>query len=126
MELRKLNTNDIFKMTRMIRKIGLDGIKEYIGTVSAAKLSKAENIRDLGADIFIDLLSSIIEKLPDIENELCAFIGDICGKNAKEIEALPPAETVDIIYEIAHKEEFGDFFTAVSRFFAVTEKKKAK
>ena len=47
MELRKLNTKDIFAMVRMIRKIGLDSIKGCIGTLSAAKPGKSKNVREL-------------------------------------------------------------------------------
>lgn len=125
--MRKIITSDIFAMVRIIRKIGLDDIKSYIGAFSGMKLEKAENLREKGAEILIDVICSALSKLPDIEDDLCGFIGGICEKKAEEIEALPPAEFVDIIYEIVHKEEFGDFFTAVSRFFvSETKKKKAK
>ena len=126
MEMRKLNTNDIFKMVKMIGKLGLDNIKKYITAVNISN-SKNTNIREMGADIFIDIICLAAEKLPHIENDLCGFIGGICGKTPKEIGELPPAETENIIYDIAHKEEFGDFFTAVSRFFvSETKKKKGK
>ena len=125
--MRKIVTSDIFAMVRIIRKIGLDDIRSYIGAFSGMKLEKAENLREKGAEILIDVICSALEKLPEIEADLCGFIGGICEKKTEEIEALPPAEFVDIIYDIAHKEEFGDFFTAVSRFFALeTKKKKAK
>lgn len=125
--MRKIVTSDIFTMVRIIRKIGLDDIKSYIGAFSGMKLEKAENLREKGAEIFMDIICSALEKLPEIEADLCGFIGGICEKKAEEIESLPPAEFVDIIYEIVHKEEFGDFFTAVSRFFvSETKKKKVK
>ena len=125
--MRKIVTSDIFTMVRIIRKIGLDDIKSYIGALSDVKISKEKGIRETGAEIFMDIICSALEKLPEIEADLCGFIGGICEKKAEEIEALPPAEFVDIIYEIVHKEEFGNFFTAVSRFFALeTKKKKAK
>ncbi len=114
-------------MVRIIRKIGIDDIKSYVGAFSGMKIDKVKNIREKGAEIFIDMICSAVSKLPDIESDLCGFIAEICEKKAEEIESLPPAEFVDIIYEIVHKEEFGDFFTAVSRFFvSETKKKKAK
>ena len=125
--MRKIVTSDIFTMVRIIRKIGLDDIKSYVGAFSGMKIDNVKNVREKGAEILIDIICSALEKLPEIEADLCGFVAGICEKETKEIEALPPAEFVDIIYEIAHKEEFTDFFTAVSRFFvSETKKKKAK
>lgn len=114
MELRKINTSDIFALIGIIRKLGVDEIKKHLLILGN---TKGKNARETGTETILSLICLAIEKLPEIADDLCGFIGGICGKTADEIKALPPAETVELIEKITAKEEFGDFFTAVSRSF---------
>ncbi len=118
--LRKLNTGDIFKMIRIISKCGILEFKKCFLLGGIAKDNK--NIEEIGINVVLEIAGVIANNLPKCEKEIYAFLSGISGISEKEIEKLAPAETANMIYEIVHKEEFSDFFTAVSRFFPATAK----
>lgn len=118
--LRKLNTGDVFKMIRIISKCGISEFKKCFVLGGIAKDKK--NIEEIGFNALLEIAGIIADNLPKCEKEIYAFLAGISGLSEKEIEQLEPAETTNMIYEITHKEEFADFFTAVSRFFPQTAK----
>lgn len=118
--LRKLNTGDVFKMIRIISKCGISEFKKCFVLGGIAKDKK--NIEEIGFNALLEIAGIIADNLPKCEKEIYAFLSGISGIPEKEIEQLEPAETTNMIYELTHKDEFSDFFTAVSRFFPQTAK----
>lgn len=118
--LRKLNTGDVFKMIRIISKCGISEFKKCFVLSGIVKGKK--NIEEIGLNVILEIAGVIADNLPKCEKEIYAFLAGVSGLSEKEIEQLEPAETTNMIYEITHKEEFADFFTAVLRFFPQTKK----
>lgn len=119
--LRKLNTADVFKMIRIISKCGVSEFKKCFLLANAAK-SKSSSLEDIELAAMIEIVGVVADNLPKCEKEIYSFLSGVSGIGEKEIENLEPSETVNMIYEIVHKDEFSDFFTAVSRFFDQTAK----
>ena len=115
--LRKFNTSDVFKMIRIISKCGISEFKKCFMLAG-----KGKSVDEIGMIAMTEIIGIIADNLPKCEKEIYAFLSGISGIPEKEIEQLEPAETVNMIYEITHKDEFSDFFTAVSRFFPQTAK----
>ncbi len=113
--LRKLNTADVFKMIRIISKCGISEFKRCFLLGNIAKEKKDEE--SVGLNVAIEIAGIVADNLPKCENEIYSFLSGISGIDEKEIANLEPAETANMIFELVHKEEFSDFFTAVSRFF---------
>ena len=118
--LRKLNTADVFKMIRIISKCGISEFKKCFILGGIAKEKK--NIEEIGINVMLEIVGIVADNLPKCEKEIYSFLAGVSGISEKEIEKLEPAETANMIYEIVHKDEFSDFFTAVSRFFPQTAK----
>lgn len=113
--LRKLNTSDVFKMIRIISKCRISEFKRCFLLGNIAKENKDE--KSVGLNVMIEIAGVIADNLPKCESEIYAFLSGISGICEKEIANLEPAETANMIYELVHKDEFTDFFTAVSKFF---------
>lgn len=116
--LRKFNTGDVFRAASIISKCGLSEFKKCFMLSGINK----KNPEEIGFNVLIEMVGIVVDNLPKCEKEIYAFLSGISGIPEKEIEQLEPAETTNMIYEITHKEEFADFFTAVSRFFPQTAK----
>lgn len=131
-ELRELKSCDIFPMFKIMGKIGFKDLKERL-TVDKVKemmnLVKQDEKQDgqentsedlqtiLGFNVIFEVLDIILSNLPSCENEIYAFVASISGMTQKQVKDLPMVTFTEIIIEIIKKEEFKDFFKAVSRLF---------
>lgn len=120
-ELRRLNNTDVFKLIKIIRKIGINNIKECFTLADIAKGNA--DVKKVGEEVLFNILGIAVEKLPEIDSLLFDFIGGISNMTEKEISELEPADTLNIIYDIVNKEEFNDFFTAALKLFSLKKKK---
>lgn len=122
--LRKLNTGDIFKIIRIIRKFGIDEIRKCLNAVIYATEAKRTNKNDKNVfvAVIMEFIATAAEHLPDCEKEIYIFLGDLCNVNPEEIESLPPAETMKVIKKVVNMPEFSDFFTEVSNLFTTETK----
>ena len=70
----------------------------------------------IGISIAFDIGSVILNNLPKCQNEIFAFLADITGMKAKDIENATLPEFAEMIFEFVKKEEFRDFIGVVSRY----------
>lgn len=122
MEMRKLQSTDIFAMSQIIKKFGVEDFKKCFTTPEVMKLmaedkGKGTNADKIGFTIMFDLVSLIIGNLPKCENEIYKFLSDLTGEDTKTIEELPMDEFAELIIELVQKEEFKGFIKAVSKLF---------
>ena len=119
---RRLSTQDMFPMFKVISKLGIKefqangGIKDIaLRFVGEGK----ENINPtaLGLDIILEIASLIIENLPKCEAEIYQLLSQTSNLTVDEIKDQDMAITVEMIVDFIKKEEFGDFFKVVSKLF---------
>lgn len=119
-ELRTLNATDIFPMSTIISKIGINEFKTCFESDDVKKMIKAEgkgNEAVVGFAVALDIGGIILGNLYKCENDIYNFLGRIANVNVEEIKALSMAEFADLIIEIVKKPEFKDFFSVVSKLF---------
>lgn len=91
--MRQLITNDIFKMSRILKKMEIninpDGEDAVIGT---------------------QLIKQIAENLYLVQNEVNDFIGDLAGMSGEDFGKLPISESLKLIKEFKSLEGISDFF----------------
>ena len=80
MELRKLQSSDLFRMVRIINGIGFKTIKDSINVDEINKLRKGmtdENTDEItsqvGVSVVMSILGVVIENLPKVENDVYEF-----------------------------------------------------
>ena len=125
--LRALTADDMFPMFNIISGIG---IKEFKGVFeneavqeAIRKATNAEgedndtDVSALGVMIAFDVASVIFGNIPKCKDDIYQFLSGLSGMTKKEIAGLPMNTFFNMIVDVIKKEEFKDFFQAVSRLF---------
>ena len=120
---RKLSTQDIFPMFKLLNKIGIKDLKDnenlknvlfmFMGGTANGKV----DVSKLGIDIFLELASLITESIPKCETELYTLLASVAEVSVDDIKKQSPAVTFEMIVDFVKKEEFKDFFKVVSKLF---------
>lgn len=124
-ELRALTADDVFPMFQIISKIG---VKDFKSCFSSPEVQKAitgmasgegeqADLTSIGMSVAIDLAGLIISRLPDCKNDIYLLLSQLSGMSKDEIGALPMGTFVEMVIAVIQKDEFKDFFTAVSKLF---------
>lgn len=119
-ELRTLNATDIFPMSTIISKIGINEFKKCFESDEIKKLIKGQgkgNEAVVGVAVALDVGGVILGNLHKCENDIYSFLARIANVKVDEIKALSMGEFAELIIEVVKKPEFRDFFSVVSRLF---------
>lgn len=120
--LRNLEARDIFTIVRILGKIDF---KEIQG-IWTARNQSVEKLMELpeeereavaqaeSMNLGLALASVIIQNLPNCEQELYCFVGDLIGKKATAVAKMDPVDFMDVIIDILTMERFADFFKRAS------------
>jgi hypothetical protein len=76
-----------------------------------------EALTAVGMTIAFDLAGVIVSNLASCKNDIYALLSQLSGKPTKEIASLPMVTFMEMIIDVIKKEEFKDFFQAVSKLF---------
>lgn len=124
-ELRNLTADDMFPMFQIISKIG---VKEFKNCFEAPDVKKAleavssgkdgqDALAAVGMAVAFDLAGVIISNLPSCKDDIYLLLSQLSGMKTKDIASLPMVTFVEMIVAVIKKEEFTDFFQAVSKLF---------
>lgn len=117
-EFRKLNSKDIFPMSKLLNKIGIRKFKEAFQNDELTKLMSGEkNVEAIGVTVAFDLAGIILEALPNCENEIFDMLASVSNLKRKEIESLDMGTFFNMIVDFIKKPEFRDFISVVSKLF---------
>lgn len=124
---RPLSATDIFLMTKIIKKIGIKefkacfeggGIKDLILESAKGAKEKGENpdIISIGIGVALDIADVVLGNLHLCEDDIYRLLSQVSTLSVEEIKAPGNAVLfIDMLIEFFKKEEFRDFFKAVSR-----------
>lgn len=120
---RKLETQDIFPMFKLLNKIGIRDLKEnegmknvlfaFMGGTAKGKV----DVNKIGMDMFFELASLITENIPKCEAELYSLLASVANLKVDDIKKQSPAVTFEMIVDFIKKEEFKDFFSVALKLF---------
>lgn len=134
-ELRELKSSDIFPMFKIMGKIGFKDLKDRLTPDKVKELTSMfkqdetadadqkesvdadEQMMFIGFNVIFEVVEIIMNNLPNCEQEIYSFLAGLSGMKVKEVANLPLATFTEMIVEVLKKEEFKDFFKAVSRLF---------
>ena len=122
MELRKLQSSDLFRMVRIINGIGFNTIKDSINVDEINKLRKGmtdenadEVTSQVGVSVVMSILGVVIENLPKVENDVDEFCGSVAGIKPKDVAKMEMGEFMDLLVAIFKMDGFKDFFSRASK-----------
>lgn len=134
-ELRELKSSDIFPMFKILGKIGFKELKDRLTPDKVKELTSMfkqdetadadqkesvdadEQMMFIGFNVIFEVVEIIMNNLPSCEQEIYSFLAGVSGMKVKDVANLPLATFTEMIVEVLKKEEFKDFFKAVSRLF---------
>ena len=124
-QLRKLTSDDIFPMVKIVSLIGFKEFKNALDPklVSSFIDKSGEKTRDklataIGINATFEVAGIIMENLNKCKKEIYEFLASVSGLEEEKLKKeLSPAEFLRLIIDVIEKEEFKDFFKVVSKFF---------
>ena len=127
-ELRKLKSDDLFLLTKLLKKLGLKEIKEQLDPIKLGKLAtlmQSENknvnkenlIQQIGISVMMDIGQVVICNLDQCKSEINNILSSVSGMTEEEIEDLDFVPYCEMIVAFCKKEEFPDFIKVVSKLF---------
>lgn len=105
--IRDLKTSDIFKMSKILKKMGL---KKEID-VNDEKTKKEKTQKQVGAELVV----SIFENLHLAETEVNEFLAELTGYSAEEFSELSIVKTIEIIKEFKSISGLASFLDTASQ-----------
>lgn len=125
-KLRALAAKDIFSISKIIGKIGINNFKKCFSSdevkQAVASLSEEDKKNDNGATaigitVMLEVADVLFAHLPDCEKELYSFLADLSGLKVADIQAMPMVDFFEMVVEVIKKPEFGDFLKVASKLF---------
>lgn len=129
--LRKLNAEDVFIFSSILKQIGFkefksvldtDEIKGLVGSLgNKAEDAQAEektiSIEKIGITIMLDVAGIIIGNLECAKDSIYKLLSNLSGMTKDEIAALDMEVFVEMIIDVFKQEGFRNFFKVVSKLF---------
>jgi hypothetical protein len=98
--LRNLKTADIFKMSKILKKMGLK-----------VDAGEGKTQQQVGAELIL----SVFENIHMAEAEVNEFLADLAGMKAAEFAELPIEQTMEIMAEFKQIPGLASFFKTAGR-----------
>ena len=135
--LRPLKAEDVFLMTRIIGKIGInefkncidkDSLKEVINIFTGKSKDDAETKETSQEELLVsvglslapsmlDVANVIICNMEKCETDVYKFLANISDLSVEEIKKLGFVDFTEMVIDLVNKEEFKDFIKVVSKLF---------
>lgn len=119
---RKLSSEDMFLMCRILGKIGIKEFKncftgdEINALVAATKEGGEKALTAVGVSVFIDAVDIILGNIYKCENEIYQLLAQTSGMSVSDVKA-DALLFVEMLIDFFKKEEFPAFIKVVSRSF---------
>ena len=108
--MRKINTEDVFKMARIIKNTSITGNIKKAFSEGKKEGADAEQI---GIDVFMDIVCSCADE--SIEKKFYDLIGGITEKKPEDIKQQSLETTIDDIKRICEENNIINFFKSAAR-----------
>lgn len=114
-EFRKLTAADIFPLSTIISKLGVNKLKECFNP-EALKAGETD-ASALGMHVAFDIAGLVLENAEKCENDIYNLLSKTSNLTAEEIKEMSPGDFMKMLVAFIQKEEFKDFFRAASQLF---------
>lgn len=105
--MKKLVTSDLFKLTRILKEIGIkEELKKRVGT-------DEKDLEKVGADLVFEMLDLATEQ--KAESMIYDFFSSPFEMTSEEIANLPIAEMIDKLKQLAEENDLSSFFSSVAK-----------
>lgn len=123
-EFRELNATDVFVMSKIISKIGIneftgclehDAVKNMLASVTDGEKAN-ETASVVGISVVLEVANVIFSNLPKCESDIYQLLSQTSNLRVDEVKALSFVDFTKMILEFVKKDEFRDFIKVVLEF----------
>ncbi|SMC39397.1 hypothetical protein [Papillibacter cinnamivorans] len=107
--MRQLQTNDIFRMSRIFKKLSIKAADVEMETAEGKTPDNADE------KLALAVILKVVENLHLAQAEINDFLGDLVGITGEEFGVLPISETIQYIKEFKELDGIADFFARVGQ-----------
>ena len=124
-ELRNLEADDMFPMFQIISKIGIkefkacfesDAVKGAVANIADGKNNKTD-VAAVGMMIGLDIAGILMANIGKAKEDIYCLLSNLSGMTRDQIAKLPMLTFTEMVIAVVKKEEFKDFFQAVTKLF---------
>ena len=109
--LRRLKDRDLYPVLEIIGKVFPDDL----APIFVRLVTKESTLEELGAIAIMKLVVAVIRNIHVVHDELYAFLADVSGIPAAEIEEMEFGTSPSMIWDIVANEKNNSFFKVVSK-----------
>lgn len=123
---RQLKASDIGLMTKFVKKIGINKIKncfknDEIKNLMSGKSDNENLAMEVGIEIVTELIQIIVDVYDNCENELHELLSATSNLELEEVQNLGMEEFLDMLYDFFTKKEFMGFFKRVLKLLGMAD-----
>ncbi|MGL4484661.1 MAG: hypothetical protein ACRCUS_06890 [Anaerovoracaceae bacterium] len=117
--LRRISAEDVFTMSSIIGKIGVDEVLEALDVASLNKKSdmtpeeKEKELMQVGIQRAGKLAQVVLKNINKCKEQVFSFISNVSGMTDTEVRELEPAVFLEMLVDLFKKEEFANFMKVV-------------
>ena len=111
--LRRLKDKDLWPVLDIIGQV----FPGDLSTVFAQIMTGDKNVEQLGAEVVMKLVVSVIRNMNKVQDEVYALLSDVSGLTPEEIQDMEFGTTPLMIWDIVKNEKDASFFGVVSKSF---------
>lgn len=111
MEIRQLKTNDVFKMSKILKKIGVKVNPQSDEIDPKTGKRKDKTVEQLGGELMLQ----IVENMHLAQDEINDFMGGLVGLTKEQFGELPIDKTFEVIGQFKNIPGFISFFKAAGQ-----------
>ena len=123
-QFRQLNATDVFVMSKIISKVGIneftgclehDAVKNMLASVTDGEKAN-ETASVVGISVMLEVANVIFSNLPKCEGDIYQLLSQTSNLSVKEIKALSFVDFTKMVFDFIKKDEFKDFIKVVLGF----------
>lgn len=116
-ELRNLTAEDMFPMFQILSKIGVKEFRSCFEAEDIKKVSSEEgvDVQAVGLSVMLNIGGVILSNIGKCKEDIFQLLAQLSGMAKKDIANLPMNTFVEMVIDVFKKDEFKDFFQAVSK-----------
>lgn len=111
--LRRLKDKDLWPVLDIIGQV----FPGDLSTVFAQIMTGDKNIEQVGAEVVMKLVMSVIRNMNKVQDDVYALLSDVSGLTPEEIQDMEFGTTPLMIWDIVKNEKNASFFGVVSKSF---------
>jgi len=109
--LRRLKDRDLYPVLDIIGKV----LPDNLAALAVGLVTGEKSVEDLGGILVTRIVAAILKNMKTVHEDVYAFLSDVSGIPAEEIEEMEFGTTPRMIWDLVKNEKNNSFFVELSK-----------